>query len=216
MTLPMKKELIIVCMSDTHALESELDVPAGDLLLHAGDWTMFSRSLAEIRAFNEWLGTLPHRFRILTMGNHESFWADPEKRSLISNATVLINETATVMGLKVWASPVTPMSGAFGMPSKAERKALYSTIPEDTDVMVTHGPPFGILDRSPGETEHQGDQVLLAAVKRIQPKLLVCGHVHGGYGTAYIGDTLAVNAALLGPDGALSNRPVVLRLPLAR
>jgi hypothetical protein len=76
----------IVCISDTHELHRELDVPNGDILIHAGDFTLFSKSAAAIRDFNDWLGELPHRWRLVIPGNHEYFLeADPFKRNLISN-----------------------------------------------------------------------------------------------------------------------------------
>jgi predicted phosphohydrolase len=84
-------------MSDTHELHRELDVPHGDILIHAGDLTMSSKSAAAILDFNDWLGELPHRSKILIPGNHEFFLeADPSRRRLISNATVLINEGVEV------------------------------------------------------------------------------------------------------------------------
>jgi hypothetical protein len=136
---------------------------------------------------------------------------------LISNATVLINEYVEVAGLKIWGSPVTPLyGGAFGLSSPADRTRLYAEIPEDVDVLVTHGPPYGILDRSAGTLHQAGCPQLLEAVTRLRPKLHVFGHVHGAHGLVSIDDTLFVNAALLGPDGDLSASPIVLRMPRAR
>ena len=207
--------MTIVCLSDTHELHRELDVPNGDLLIHAGDITMFSKSTAAIRDFNDWLGELPHRYKIVVPGNHEFFLeADPTKRSLLSNATVLVDESVEVMGLKIWGSPVTPLyGGAYGLSSAADRTALYSNVPDDVDIMVTHGPPYGILDRSPGESAHQGCRQLLEVVRRIVPKLHVFGHIHGAYGTQNHLNTLFVNAALLGPDGDLAAHPLSFALP---
>ena len=209
------KPLTIVCISDTRELHRELDVPDGDILIHAGDFTMFSKSAAAIDDFNEWLGELPHRWKVLVPGNHEFFLeSDPSRRRLISNATVLINEGVEVAGLKTWGSPTAPLLGAvFGLSSPADRASLYAKIPGDVDVLVTHGPPYGILDRSPGALHHAGCPQLLEAVTRLKPKLHVYGHVHGAHGIVSTEDTLFVNAALLGPDGDLDASPVVLRMP---
>jgi len=96
------RSVTIVCISDTHELHREIDVPQGDLLLHAGDFTMFSKSLGAIQDFDEWLGELPHRHKIVIPGNHEFFLSsDPSRRSLLSNATVLIDEQIEVLGLKI-------------------------------------------------------------------------------------------------------------------
>ena len=95
----------IVCISDTHALERELTVPSGDLLIHAGDFGFFEYGTRAIESFNEWLGTLPHPYKVVTAGNHEfSLAADPSLRKLIANATVLLNEAAIVGPAKIWAS----------------------------------------------------------------------------------------------------------------
>jgi predicted phosphohydrolase len=212
------KPLTIVCISDTHELHRELDVPHGDILIHAGDFTMLSKSASAILDFNEWLGELPHRWKILLPGNHEFFLeVDPSQRRLISNAAVLINECVEVAGLKIWGSPVTPLSGgAFGLSSPADRARLYAEIPEGVNILVTHGPPYGILDRSPGALHHTGCPQLLEAVTRLKPRLHVFGHVHGAHGMVSIDDALFANAALLGPDGDLSASPIVLRMPRVR
>jgi Icc-related predicted phosphoesterase len=209
------KSLTIVCIADTHSLHRDLDIPDGDILIHAGDFTMFSKSVAAILDFNDWLGELPHPSKILVPGNHEFFLeSDPSRRRLISNATVLINEAVEIAGLKIWGSPVTPLyGGAFGLSSPADRTRLYAGIPEEVDILVTHGPPYGILDRSPGTPHHAGCPQLLEAVTRLRPKLHVFGHVHGAHGMVSTDNTLFLNAALLGPEGDLSASPIVLQMP---
>jgi Icc-related predicted phosphoesterase len=102
--------------------------------------------------------------------------------------------------------------GAFGLSSPADWTRLYATIPDDVDILVTHGPPYGILDASPGALHHAGCPQLLEAVARLKPKLHVFGHVHGAHGMLSTEDTLFVNAALLGPDGDLDASPIVLRM----
>lgn len=206
----MSQDLRIVCIADTHELHRELDVPDGDILIHAGDFTMFSRSRAAILDFNDWLGELPHRHKILVPGNHEFFLEqDPSRCHLISNAMLLVNKGVQIEGLKMWGSPVTPLyGGAFGLSSAADRAALYARIPDDVDVLVTHGPPYGILDGG-----QRGDRELLNAIWRLRPKLHVFGHIHGANGMASAGNTLFVNAALLGIGGGLEAPPVMLRMP---
>jgi Icc-related predicted phosphoesterase len=205
----MMREPVIVCISDTHELHREVDVPDGDILIHAGDFTMFSRSTAAILDFNEWFGELPHRHKIVVPGNHEFFLeADPAKDRLLSNATVLIDKNVTVMGLKIWGSPITPLSGgAFGKSDPTDRAKLYASIPADTNILVTHGPPYGILDNG------AGCPGLRKAVDRLKPQLHLFGHVHGAYGMVAAEDTVFVNAALLGLEGGIASQPVALRIP---
>lgn len=207
----------IICISDTHELHREVSVPDGDILIHAGDFTMFSKRESAIRDFNDWLGELPHRHKLVVPGNHEFFLhADPTKRNLISHATVLIDEAVDVMGLRIWGSPVTQQhSGAFGLSSPVERTRLYATIPSDVDVLVTHGPPYGIRDSTPSMPYNAGCRELLDAVTRLKPRLHVFGHIHGAHGTTSRGETLFVNAALLGVDGDVDAAPIGLRIPRA-
>jgi Icc-related predicted phosphoesterase len=97
--------------------------------------------------------------------------------------------------------------------SSAEcRRRLYAQIPKDTDVVVTHGPPYRILDASAESGEHSGCRELFDAVMRVQPRLHVFGHVHGGYGIFQAEHTTFVNAALLGMHGDLNKAPVALKM----
>lgn len=204
----------IVCISDTHELHRDLVVPPGDVLIHAGDFTFFGKGTKAIVDFNSWLGELPHRWKIITCGNHEfAIEADPGLRRLITNGILLLNESAMVGQAKVWASPLTQhYGGAFGRSNVADRVRAYASIPLDTDILVTHGPPYGVLDESPSEYPGPaGDWELREAVMRVRPKLHVFGHVHSGYGVRATRHTAFVNAALFGLDASL-NRPIVLEM----
>jgi Icc-related predicted phosphoesterase len=203
----------LVLISDTHELEAELVVPRGDLLICAGDITFFSGTIAAVRAFNTWLGSLPHRHKIVVPGNHDGFLEMGGNRSLLSNAVVLIDEAIEVEGLKIWGSPVTPLQGtAFGISSREERRRLFAGIPLGTDILVTHGPPFGILDCQRGSTVHAGCPELLDAVMRIKPRLHVYGHIHGAYGLREANGITFANVALLGANGELEHDPMVLEM----
>ncbi|MGC1780982.1 MAG: metallophosphatase domain-containing protein [Acidobacteriaceae bacterium] len=210
----LKDHIRIVCIADTHELHRKVDVPDGDLLIHAGDFTQYSKSAAAIGDFNEWLGELPHLQKLLIPGNHEFFLeADPNQRGSISNATILINDSIEMLGLKIWGSPTTPLyGGAFGLSSEPDRVRLYSEIPAEADILITHSPPFGILDRPAGSSEHQGCPALLDRVRELKPKLHVFGHVHGSRGTFSTDETLFVNAALLGIDGDIDANPIVIQI----
>jgi hypothetical protein len=97
--------MVLVLFGDTHELHREVEVPAGDVLICVGDFTMFSRSLSAIEDFNEWLGELPHRHKIVVPGNHEFFLqSNPERRSLLDNACVLIDEGVEIEGLNIYGS----------------------------------------------------------------------------------------------------------------
>jgi Icc-related predicted phosphoesterase len=213
-SLRPNRSIRLVLMSDTHELHREIDVPDGDILIHAGDFTMFSKSMDAITDFNAWLGELPYRHKIVVPGNHEFFLeADPTKRSMLSNAAVLINESIEIEGLRIWGSPVTPLyGGAFGLSSADDRRRLYAQIPGKIHILVTHGAPLETLDLPPGAGFHNGCHELMEAVIRVQPKLHVFGHVHGAYGIFQTDRTTFVNAGLLGVDGGLDRSPIVLKM----
>jgi Icc-related predicted phosphoesterase len=206
----------VVCISDTHELHRELEVPNGDLLIHAGDFTFFNHT-SKIRDFNDWLGELPHRHKVVIPGNHDCvFHKDPLARGLITNAVLLINESVTLCGLNIWGSPVTCDDAAYGHTTAEDRAALYATIPPDTNIVVTHGPPQGILDHEKGSDHLQGCPQLRKAVLRLKPRLHVFGHCHVGYGALPTARTLFINAALLGWAGDLENQPRVLDISVPR
>lgn len=201
----------IVCLSDTHNLHRSITAPLqGDLLVHAGDFSFFFEDLPAIRDFNAWLGELRFRHRVIVPGNHERIMYErPELRGLITNARLLINEGVTIEGVRLWGSPVTSDDAAFGCTTPEERRALYATIPADTDILITHGPPHGILDvEFRGGGVHRGCPELLAAVQRIKPQFHIFGHVHASRGAMQIGETKFINVAMLGWSGDIENRPI--------
>ena len=203
----------IVLISDTHELHREASVPPGDLLIHAGDFTVYSKRPWMYRHFDLWLGGLPHRHKIIIPGNNDYLLEEPRERRVITNAALLIDSGVEVEGLKIWGSPVTPLyGGAFGKSNPADRKRHWAGIPEGLDILITHGPPFAILDHGGRSERREGCPELLEAVFQARPRVHVFGHIHAGYGTLRTTDTLFVNASLLGEDGSLSRDPVVIDL----
>jgi Icc-related predicted phosphoesterase len=197
----------VAILSDLHECHREIDVPASDWIIVCGDFSFFSKRPSMIDDFNDWLGEQPARVRLVVPGNHEyAIEAEPDKwRRRLNNATLLINEAITIEGIKIFGSPVTPSyGGAWGISSEAERERLWRTIPEDTDILITHGGPQGILS---GEG---GCPALRRAVIRVKPRLHCFGHVHSAYGIQPTKHTLFVNAAILDEDGAPSRKPVLL------
>jgi Icc-related predicted phosphoesterase len=203
----------IVLISDTHGLHRQLEVPSGDLLIHAGDFTFYSKPPSIISDFNNWLGSLPHRHKVVVPGNHEFILEEPRNRGTITNATLLVDSGVEVEGLKIWGSPTTPLyGGAFGMSRPEDRKRHWKQIPDDLDILITHGPPFAILDHGGSAERREGCPQLLEAVFRAFPRLHVFGHIHAGYGTLRTSDTIFVNASLLGDSGNLDRKPIVIDL----
>ncbi len=208
-------EMRIVCISDTHGLHRKLVLPEADILIHAGDFMVHGCSTEEIDDFNEWLGTLPYRHRIVVAGNHDLlFESSPaEARTHLSNAVYLENAGITLEGVSFWGCPVTPVLPQWAFSAERGTAKYWDQIPAGIAVLVTHGPPFGTLDKDDILSSHMGCKQLTKAVLRIKPRLHVFGHVHGGYGQeAGPNGTCFVNCAAL--NGATLNRPVVIKLGL--
>ena len=208
--------LDLALFGETHELHREVEVPDGDILICVGDFTMFSKSMSSIEDFNEWLGEQPHRHKIIVPGNHEFFLeSNPERRSLLDNAELLIDESIEIGGMKIYGSPMMPLYGAaFGNSSPKDRERHWRRIPDDTDVLITHGPPFGVLDLSPGQVERMGDPELRKRVRELPSlRLHAFGHVHGSHGIAEQDGVTFVNVALMGLLGDLAWQPIALRIP---
>ena len=205
----------IVCVSDTHMQHSRMVVPDGDVLIHAGDSTGRGSEM-EILSVNTWLGTLPHKHKILIAGNHDwLFQKSPNlARALIIHATYLQDEEVTIDGVRFYGSPWQPwfFDWAFNLQRGAEIAEKWKLIPDGIDVLITHGPPHGILDRAPGDRV-VGCEELRKVVDRIKPQLHVFGHIHSSYGEKAQDGTIFVNACTCPESYALPlHDPIVIDL----
>ncbi len=186
----------IVFVSDTHGRHQYTTVPDGDILVHAGDLTL-DGSLEGVEAFDRWLGTLPHKHKVVIAGNHdECFQHQPERaRARVTNAIYLEDSACEVAGLKFYGSPWAPLFFDWSfMLSEVELAEKWAAIPTGLDVLVTHGPPHGILDWT-NRGEHAGSHSLLCRVYETNPRFHVFGHIHEAAGRLDTADTIFVNAA---------------------
>lgn len=202
----------IVCISDTHNRHDEINVPEGDILVHSGDFTSLGK-IEEINKFNEWLGTLPHKHKVIVAGNHDKLFEynGSLARTLITNATYLENSGTRIKGLNFWGSPITPryFDWAFNQERGWPIKRFWDIIPDDTDVLITHGPPFSILDET-RMGEFAGCEELLKRVREVKPRWHIFGHIHEGYGAFREGETLYVNASSLNYKYQAVNLPFII------
>lgn len=188
----------IVCLSDTHALHEAVQVPEGDVLVHAGDFSRRGRE-KEIAAFSDWFRGHGHRHKVVVAGNHDFLCEqDPERaRELLGDVTYLDTEGAEVGGLKFWGSPWQPWfhDWAFNLARGEALARHWALAPGGVDVLVTHTPPMGCLDMTV-YGEHVGCADLEAELGRIRPGLHVFGHIHEAAGTVLReSGCLAVNAS---------------------
>lgn len=209
----------LVGISDTHLrhLRYDIDVPPGEILIHAGD-AMIEGTELEARAFFQWFGSLPHEHKIFCAGNHDGIFEKyPElARSLVpAGVTYLQDSEVTIAGLRIYGSPWTPefMNWAFNLPRGEALKRKWARIPAGLDVLVTHGPPWGILDQVLGEHAHLGCADLRDAVLRAKPRLHVFGHIHTGHGQlVHQGATRFANVAICDERYAPSFPATVIEL----
>jgi predicted phosphodiesterase len=230
------KTIKFVCLSDTHTLTEELKVPDGDVLIHTGDWSWIGKE-NEVIDFNNFLGSLPHRHKIVIAGNHEvtfdkyryeplkAEWKNHLKKDynvddmkkLLTNCTYLEDSSCEVYGYKIYGSPWTSQYDgrwAFYLPRDAELAAKWKLIPDDTDILLTHMPPKGIMDYDLDWNENIGDEELLKNVKRVKPKYHIFGHVHEGYGVNEIEGTTFINPGICTYHYKPTNAPIVFELPV--
>jgi Icc-related predicted phosphoesterase len=182
----------LVLISDTHGLHAQLPkLPDGDVLVHAGDLTD-DAGQAALRSFLRWFNSQPHKRKVFIAGNHDwafEKWNGPARamvKELAPTADYLEDSGVEIDGVRFWGSPYQPefYNWAFNRKRGAEISHHWDKIPNETDVLITHGPPKGILDISGIDNESCGCADLWTAVAtRIRPKLHVFGHIHHGYGT---------------------------------
>mmetsp|Transcript_48561 Transcript_48561/g.140706 ORF Transcript_48561/g.140706 Transcript_48561/m.140706 type:complete len:294 (-) Transcript_48561:107-988(-) len=224
-----------VCISDTHGRHALVTVPPGDILIHAGDFTMCGADF-EVEEFAAWLKTLPHMHKVIVAGNHDETCdaahfvqknrgsvdaAELEaickraKDCLLASGCVYLEDSAIeIDGISFYGSPHQPEFNdwAFNLPRGPPLREKWAQIPANVDVLVTHGPPLGRGDEGDKYTgkQHWGCVDLLTQVQsRIRPRFHVFGHVHEGYGTSCDGTTVFINAASLDKDYTPTNPAIV-------
>lgn len=202
----------IVCLSDTHNSNGQIAVPEGDILIHAGDATI-TGTVEEIALFNEWFATLPHSFKIFVAGNHDWLFEIDNKFaiSLLNKKIIYLQDSfVEIENLKIYGSPWQPrfFDWAFNLTRGAEIAEKWKLIPTDTDVLITHGPPFGILDLTP-RGDNAGCEELRKRVEEIRPKAHIFGHIHCGYGSKDHFGVKFINASNCDESYEPSNPPIV-------
>lgn len=206
----------LVCISDTHSLHRRIpEIPKGDVLVHAGD-CLGSGSIENVIELNAWLGTLPHRQKIIIAGNHDwAFQEEPQRaRAALTNATYLEDQGVVIDGIHFWGSPWTPtfLNWAFMLDRGTPLYDKWQQVPDKTDVLITHGPPRGIGDQANVgfRSKNVGCDDLLERIDQLSLKAHVFGHIHEGHGTYRRGHTQLVNASICTARYEPINAPIVL------
>jgi predicted phosphohydrolase len=190
-------------------------VPDGDTLVVAGDVTRRGE-IFDLMKFLVWLNGLPHKNKVLIAGNHDfCFQRSPDRvaEMLEPYDIYYLQDSAIILdGVKFYGSPWQPefFDWAFNLPRGDQLKRVWAQIPDDVNILVTHGPPHGILDRS-ARDERTGCEDLRARIAELGDlDAHVFGHIHEGYGTLDTGGVRYVNASVCDLGYSAVNRPVVL------
>jgi len=213
----------ICCISDTHGKQGELDLSkyTADALIHAGDF-MQRGTKTEAILLLEWLEAQNFKYKILISGNHSGIIADDPKwfthaLSQFPSITYLNDSGVVIEGYNFYGSPYSNQFGNWSfMAEETELTKVWDKIPDDTNILITHGPAYGCLDlveKAYGKDPHVGSKSLCARKLAIQDSLLlhVCGHIHCAYG-ATTTSCKNVNASVLNDSYKLVNKPIVVEI----
>lgn len=225
--------MIIDCISDLHGEEPELE--GGDILIVAGDLTATHKP-QQFKQFFNWLMVQDYKYKVVIAGNHDSYLQESVMYGQISMNLggqfdqnenfnkyayyYLCEAQVVIEGLKFFGTPWTktfegiePNCMAFTMQTEKQLSDKWKIIPDDTDILITHCPPYGIFDevlRRDHTLEYTGSMSLRnEVIERIKPKLHVFGHIHqhGGKKMNAI-TTQFVNASILDEYYDATNEPV--------
>jgi len=197
--------MTILHISDTHNHHGQLqDLPAADVIVHSGDFTM-AGSEREVMDFMEWFCDLPYAHKVFIAGNHDDCLFGAEINGLPDNCHYLHGNGVAINGVRFFGIPMFVEDDISGNYAK-----MLENIPSDTEVLITHQPPYGILDKS--GHYHFGSMDLDEIIRCIQPKAHLFGHIHIANGLYQNGHVLYSNAALVGEDYDLSRSPHIIEL----
>lgn len=215
----------LVILSDTHGYHNQIKVPDGDILIHCGDSTIYGE-IWEMNKFLIWFGNQRHKYKIFINGNHEvQVWKRNYTKQMVEDYNrgnpqrtpihYLEDERLGLAGLSFYGSPRTPIFFDWAYMYDREKGAdIWQGIPDNTDVLITHGPPAGILDGVKPFGDYMrskaGCDALLERVQEIKPKLHCFGHIHTSHGWEKHGETLFVNAANCNARYVPNQPPIVV------
>jgi Icc-related predicted phosphoesterase len=210
----------ITFISDTHNKHNHLTskgmgniLGSGDVLVHAGDCTSMGKS-HEITNFLNWFGMTDFKHKIFIAGNHDfgfEFHTDIAEEFKEKGIIYLFDSEVVIDGVKFYGSPWQPEfhNWAFNLPRGEKLAEKWSKIPTNTDILITHGPVYGILDYAP-IGGHVGCEELYKKVFEVKPKIHVCGHIHDSYGQKSIDGVEFLNASVLDDTYQHAHKPIVV------
>ena len=219
----MPKNLILI--SDTHTQHEKIQKDLLDLyelypdsiLIHSGDISYRGR-LGEIKPFLIWFASLPFPHKILIAGNHDFLFEDNPTlakqiiRDEFPEISYLENDGIEIDEIKFWGSPVTPRFCDWAFNKDEDIDEYWGLIPDDVNVLITHGPPYKILDRTERGL-NVGCKFLAERIPKLHNlKVHVFGHIHEASGMCEKDGVIFVNASILDQDYEVKNFPILIKL----
>lgn len=206
----------VVVISDTHCRHQELVLPPGDMIIHCGDHSN-KGNLKESLLFLDWYFRQDYKYKLMICGNHEKAWDTTQRYLLTQQAKdlgIIYLENSpwiSPCGKTFWGSPVTKKFNgwAFMKDPGQDMARHWSQIPENLDVLITHGPPAGILDKN-SQGESIGDEDLLQRIIQVKPYVHLFGHVHESYGHLSVDKTKFYNVSIWDHRTNKLNSPIVI------
>lgn len=208
----------LVLISDTHGLHAGLPaLPDGDVLVHAGDVSNVGK-VHQIDDFLAWFAAQPHRHKVFVAGNHD--WAFEQQHALMvahipNDVHYLRDAGVWIDGRYFYGSPWQPefCDWAFNLPRGPQLAARWDAIPDDTNVLVTHGPPMGILDEANWRRQVGCEDLRRRVAELPKLELHVFGHIHEAYGRVEHAGVTYVNASTCTREYYPTNPPIIIDLP---
>jgi Icc-related predicted phosphoesterase len=208
----------IVCISDTHNKHKEIDLPEGDILIHAGDFTNRG-TFEEVVTFSNWLAEIKDRYKkiFVIAGNHDFFMERQPalgKNILKDHCEYLFDSEYIYEGIKFYGAPWQPtyFNWAFNVNRGTALAAKWVLIPEDVHVLITHTPVWEILDKNKNG-DSCGCKDLLDRLDYLDRlKLHVGAHIHESHGILQQNNKIFVNASICTINHEPINTPIIVEL----
>lgn len=196
----------ILHISDTHSKHNLLqNLPKADVIVHSGD-ASFSGSDSEMLDFLNWFCDLDYLYKIFVAGNHDDCLYGEQIEGLPENCHYLYHSGVEIEDIKFWGVPLFVGDSL----KEGHTKQIMAQIPDNTDVLISHSPPYGILDFD--DNINYGCRDLLKAIERINPRYHLFGHIHAHNGIQKIGETTFVNSSIMNAKYELANNPTLLEI----
>jgi Icc-related predicted phosphoesterase len=217
----------IVAISDTHSKHDQLEILKCDLLIHAGDFSGWGK-FEDVYYINKWFGELKEKDIakeiILIAGNHDG-WVEQYPglaKEELKNCIYLNEEPYEYRGLRIFGSPYSPEFNNWHFMAKRGKEIArhWAKIPDNTQILISHGPPYGILDVNTEEIysqplgpEHLGCEDLKKRIDQLKElKLAIFGHIHSSSGMEEYSGVKFVNASVLNESYEVVYQPKVIEL----